>query len=101
MSDLSNFNQEDPAETNRRVDDFVSRCNLVMRDVLYKRYDERQLLTQWLRSLIRETDNPFWVLHEDPLYLTAEYFNLDMASVETGPIANEYLRLARREGWST
>jgi hypothetical protein len=99
MSDLRIFNSEDPAETKRRLDEFVARCGLVIQHVLRRNFDERRIFANWLSGLIAESENPFWILHEDPLYLTAEYFGIDAASVETGQLANDYLRLARRQGW--
>ena len=99
MSDLRRFNSNDPAELSRRLDDFVERCRLVMQVVLQRNFNEQQVFETWLRALIAESDNPFWILHEDPLYFVAEYLNMDMASIETGPIANAYLRLAQQRGW--
>ena len=99
MSDLRIFNSEDPAETKRRLDEFVARCELVIELVLQRNFNERQIFANWLRGLIGESENPFWILHEDPLYLVAEYFGIDAPSVETGPLANAYLRLARQQGW--
>ena len=99
MSDLRTFDANDPAELARRLDEFVERCRLVIQVVLQRSYNEQQVFVQWLRGLIAESDNPIWLLHEDPLYLAAEYFNLDMANVETGPVANAYLRLAQQRNW--
>jgi len=99
MSDLRTFNSSDPAELQHRLDEFVGRCDAVMQFVLHKRFDERQIFTDWLRALIAESANPFWILHEDPLYMVADYLNLDVASVETGPIASDYLRLAQQRNW--
>jgi hypothetical protein len=99
MSDLRIFNQGDPAETSRRLDEFVARCELVIRVVLQRNFNEQQVFTTWLRGLIAESDDPFWILHEDPLYLTAEYFDLDMTNIEAGPLGRAYLRLARQQGW--
>lgn len=80
MSDLRAFNSKDPAELTRRLEEFVDRCALVIKLVLTRSFNEEQIFTIWARGLISESDNPFWILHEDPLYLTAEYFNIDMAS---------------------
>jgi hypothetical protein len=99
MSDLRTFDPNDPAELSARLDEFVERCRLVMQVVLQRNYNEQQVFVNWLRGLISESDNPFWVLHEDPLYLAAEYLNMDMANVESGPIANAYLRLAQQRNW--
>jgi hypothetical protein len=99
MSDLRTFNSKDPAELQGRLDEFVERCALVVQVVLQRNYTEQQVFTSWLRGLISESDNPFWILHEDPLYLVAEYFNIDMATVETRPLSNRYLRLAQQRNW--
>jgi hypothetical protein len=99
MSDIRTFDTTNPAELAVRLNEFVRRCLLVMQVVLQRSYNEQQVFERWLRALIAETQNPFWILHDDPLYFVAEYLNLDMAAVETGPIANAYLRLAQQQNW--
>jgi len=83
----------------RRLDEFVLRCDVVMEQVFMRRFDERRAFVHWLRGLIAESDDPFWILHEHPLYFTAEYLGIDSASVETGQFANAYVRLAQSRGW--
>jgi hypothetical protein len=99
MSGIRTFDTTDPAELSVRLDEFVARCLAIMQVVLQRSYNDQQVFETWLRALIAETENPFWILHDDPLYFVAEYLNLDIAAVETGPIANAYLRLAQQRGW--
>ena len=99
MSDLHNFDAGSPAEMNRRLDEFVERCSLVMENVFKRRFNERQIFQEWLRGLIAESENPFWILHEHPLYIVAEYLGIETANVESGQFSVEYNRLAQSKNW--
>jgi hypothetical protein len=99
MSDLHHFDAASKAEMTRRLDEFVARCGTVLQVVYQRRFDERQVFEQWLRGLIVESENPFWILHEHPLYVTAEYLGLDLGDVEIGPFGAAYIRLAQSRNW--
>jgi hypothetical protein len=99
MSDLRTFDSDDKSEMSQRLDEFVARCELVISTVFQRNYNDRQIFAEWLRGLIAESENPFWILHDHPLYIIAEYLGIDTASVETGQFGAEYIRLAQRQNW--
>lgn len=99
MSDLHYFDKGSRREVEVRLDELVHRCLAVMEIVFQARYDERRIFEYWLRGVIGESEDPFWILHEHPLYLVADYLGFDPADVDTGPQAQAYLRLARSRNW--
>lgn len=99
MSDLHFFDNTSRREVDARLEEFIRRCLVVMEIVFQSRYDDRQVFEHWLRGVIGECEDPFWILHEHPLYLVADYLGLDPADVDSGPHANAYIRLAHARNW--
>ena len=100
MSDLRVFNGTSGEELAKRSADLKKRCDLVLAVVFGKGYDVRQAFDAWLTGLLADTQDPVWLLHEEPLILVAEYLGMDTRTIHPGdPLALEYEKLARKQGW--
>lgn len=99
MSDAYFFDASSPQELQRRIDEFVRRCEIIERQIFRKNEPDVGVFRSWLNDLISKSENTFWILHEDPFYLVAEYNGADVRVIENTKFASEYNELARNMGW--
>jgi len=99
MTDAYFFNADSPSEVAKRVQEFAHRCEMIVRHVFHREENDLETFKSWLEDLISSSDNVFLVLHDDPFYLVAEYFGVDMAIIEDTQFAADYNRLARAMNW--
>jgi hypothetical protein len=102
MSDL-HILADSPDEIKRRIEEYAQRCGIIITNVFNKSHEAGSQFEKWFNNLvddsIKEGDDPVLLLHEEPLYMVAEYLGVDIRFIENGEIASEYERLARRMKW--
>jgi hypothetical protein len=100
MSEFHTFDGNSAEELGRRKAELLRRCDLVLAHVFRKSYDIRQAFAAWYSTLLEQSANPVWLLHDDPLTTVAEYLGMDPAAITQGdPLSIEYAQLARRHNW--
>lgn len=99
MTDAHFFDASSPVEARKRVDEFSHRCEMVARHVFRKSEKDVASFKEWLGALAGAAENVFLFLHDTPLYVTAEYFGVDMNSIDKSGYSTEYDKLARSMNW--
>jgi hypothetical protein len=99
MSDLYFFNSSSADEARKALFEYEKRSLLILEHVFHRGYDVRQAFSQWFKELTGEQADPAFILHEEPLYLTAQYLGIDLATIDAGAWAQEYDRLAKKNHW--
>jgi len=100
MSDLHIFDAISPTEIAKREAELLQRCDIVLAQVFHKSYDIRQAFGTWLSTVMADSENPIWLLHDEPLLIVAEYLGMDATTITPGdPLAVQYGQLARKLHW--
>jgi hypothetical protein len=103
MNDL-HIVPDSPSEIQSRTEAYIERCGMIITNVFRKSHIVRSEFDRWFNGLVSDTKNegndPVLLLHNNPLYLVAEYLGVDIRYIEDGEIAIEYRKLARRMNWN-
>jgi hypothetical protein len=99
MSDLHTVEASTSEKTKARIDEYVERCGLTITKVFHKPPHVRREFEQWFATLLSESKNPLLLLHEEPLYLVAEYLGYNVSVIEGSSWSVEYDRLAAKLKW--
>ncbi len=102
MSDL-HILADSPDNIKKRIEEYALRCGMIITSVFKKSDEVKSQFEQWFNNLvndsIKEGDDPVLLLHDEPLYMVADYLGVDIRFIENREIASEYERLARRMKW--
>lgn len=99
MTDEFFFDGDSAQELQQRIDDFISRCEMIEARVFHKGKLEVRDFRLWLDNLMAQIEDKFWILHENPFYLVAEYNGADIRIIEDTRYAADYNNLARAMNW--
>ena len=100
MSDLHTFDANSPNEIAKRQSELRHRCDIELAQVFHKSYDIRQAFGAWLSTVMADSENPIWILHDEPLLIVAEYLGMDATTIITDdPLATQYGQLSRKYNW--
>jgi hypothetical protein len=99
MSDLYVFNAGSSADLAKALDEFGKRGELILEHVFHKSYDVRLAFRGWFTDLAHEHENADLILHDEPLYLVAEYIGFDVTAIQGSSVERDYQQLAQKYHW--
>src|SRR4051794_19605557 len=100
MSDLYLFDGRSADEMAKRKAILLQLCDLVLAHIFRKNFDVRQSFREWLTDVMASSENPEWILHDEPLITVAEYLGMDATTIQHDDVlADSYARLARQYHW--
>jgi len=99
MSELHILDVSSSDEVKKRIDEYAKRCGAIITIVFKKPPEVKRQFKRWFNDLVSQSENPVLLLHEEPLYLVAEYLGFDIRYIDESEIAAEYERLARSMNW--
>jgi len=76
------FDGRSADEVAKRKVILLQRCDLVLSHIFRKNFDVRQSFREWLTDLMASSENPEWILHDEPLIIVAKYLGMDTTSIQ-------------------
>ena len=80
----------------KAFDEFANRCEITLTQIFRKTGSDGVDYKAWLYQIAETREQKVTMLHEEPLYVTADYLGVAVTDVEE----NSYLALSARMHWN-
>jgi hypothetical protein len=94
------FPVESAWAVNKSFDEFASRCETTLLEIFNKSGSDGVDYKAWLYQVAETIDQKVAMLHQEPLYITADYLAIDMADPQSRSIETAYLGLSASRKWN-